>query len=213
MIILFAGEKGGTGKSTMAVIQAAHRACTGRDVLLVDADHQQSTRQWAEVRMQEKVVPPISCIALYGSTVAEQIRSLASKYDDIVVDARGADGPELRSAMLAADMIVTPGRPSQFDIFTLATMDRLVADARGFNPTLQARILVNMASTHAQSSEADEMREACGDLRNYQVLETTVKERKAYRLCARDGLGCHEFVRPDEKAVFEMDMLAREIWR
>ena len=213
MIVLFGGEKGGTGKSTMAVIQSAWRAGHGRDVLLIDADSQRSAQKWNAIRVQDKVEPAITCIALYGNTLADQVRSMTGKFDDIVIDTRGADAPELRSAMLVADLVVTPGRPSQFDLFTLATMDRMVRDAKGFNEKLQARILVNLASTHSQSSEAYEMREACADLENYGLLETTVKDRKAYRLCARDGRACHEFGRPDEKAVLEMNQLGKEIWQ
>ena len=38
MIILIGGEKGGTGKTTIATNLAALRAMAGRDVLLVDTD-------------------------------------------------------------------------------------------------------------------------------------------------------------------------------
>ena len=46
MIILFGGEKGGTGKTTLAVNLAAMRARAGYDVLLVDADRQESAAAW-----------------------------------------------------------------------------------------------------------------------------------------------------------------------
>lgn len=213
MIIVFGGEKGGTGKSTMAVIQAAWRAGQGREVLLVDADTQRSAQKWAAIRVQDKVQPAITCISLYGDTLADQVRSMASKYQDVVIDTRGADAPELRSAMLVADLLVTPGRPSQFDLFTMSAMDRLVHAAKGFNPRLRARVLVNLAATYSWSTEADEMREFCSDLTNYELLETTVKDRKAYRNCVKDGLACHELTKPDEKAVAEMDALGWEIWK
>jgi chromosome partitioning protein len=213
MILVFGGEKGGTGKSTMAVIQAAWRAAQGRDVLLVDADTQRSATKWAAIRVEEKVQPALTCIALYGETLADQVRQMAGKFQDIVIDTRGADAPELRSAMLVADLLITPGRPSQFDLFTMSTMDRLVHAARGFNPHLQARVLVNLAATHSWSTEAAEMREFCAELQNYGLLETTVKDRKAYRNCVKDGRACHELAKPDEKAVAEMEFLGMEIWK
>lgn len=213
MIIVFGGEKGGTGKSTMAVIQSAWRAGQGREVLLVDADTQRSAQKWAAIRMQDKVSPAITCVSLYGDTLADQVRAMAGKYQDVVIDTRGADAPELRSAMLVADVLVTPGRPSQFDLFTMAAMDRLVHAAKGFNPRLQAKILVNLAPTHSWSTEADEMREFCEELTQYTLLETNVRDRKAYRNCVKDGMACHELTKPDEKAVNEMDRLGWEIWR
>jgi chromosome partitioning protein len=213
MIIVFGGEKGGTGKSTMAVNQAAWRAGQGREVLLVDADNQRSAQKWAAIRVQDKVQPAIACISLYGETLAEQIRGMMPKYQDIVIDTRGADSDELRAAMLVAHLLITPGKPSQFDLFTMATMDRLVKLAKPFNPQLHARILVNMASTQSWSTEADEMRESCEELQNYKLLNTMVKDRKAYRNCAKDGMGCYELARKDEKAIAEMDSLGWEIWK
>ena len=55
MIVLVGGEKGGVGKTTLAVNLAAMRARAGHDVLLVDADKQASANLWASIRDQEKV--------------------------------------------------------------------------------------------------------------------------------------------------------------
>lgn len=212
MIVLLGGEKGGTGKTTIALNMAVMRALQGRDVLLIDADKQGSAQQWAATRAQERFTPHITCVAIYGKTLTEQVRSLMTKYQDIVIDAGGADSLELRAAMLVADAIVTPAKPSQFDVFTLSKMDRLVGEARAFNSTLRAGILTNAAPTNAMSTDAKEMAEFVDDLPNYHLLKTVVKERKAYRLCARDGMAAAEYLKPDEKAAFEMQQLAKEVW-
>lgn len=212
MIILFGGEKGGTGKTTIAVQMAVNRAMQGREVLLVDADKQESAQQWAAIRTEEKLEPKIACFAMYGKTLSEQIRGLAGKYDDIVIDTRGADAAELRAGMLVADVLITPSQPSQFDIFTLSKMDRLVADARAFNDKLRATILVNLAPTNPQTTDEAEMREYLADLPNYRLLETTVKSRKIYRTCASDGMAVLEYAKPDVKAVEEMRKLTAEVW-
>jgi Mrp family chromosome partitioning ATPase len=47
MIVAILGEKGGTGKTTLAVNLAGLRATEGRDVLLLDADRQGSASYWA----------------------------------------------------------------------------------------------------------------------------------------------------------------------
>ena len=212
MIILFGGEKGGTGKTTIAVQMAVNRALQGRDVLLVDADKQASAQQWAATRSEDSHDPRISCVAIYGRTLTAEIQALAGKYDDIVIDTRGADAMELRAGMLVADVLVTPSQPSQFDIFTLSKMDRLVEDARGFNDKLRAVILVNMAPTNPNMTDESEMREYLADLPNYRLLATTVKSRKIYRTCARDGMAVLEYDRPDPKAAEEMRQLTAEVW-
>ncbi len=50
MVILIGGEKGGTGKTTIATNLAALRALAGHDVLLVDTDSQGSASYWASSR-------------------------------------------------------------------------------------------------------------------------------------------------------------------
>jgi chromosome partitioning protein len=213
MIILFGGEKGGSGKSTLAVSFAAMRAGEGRDVLLIDADKQQSATKWNAIREGEGITPMITCVSLFGDTLASQVRAMAPKYDDIVIDTRGSDAAELRSAMLVAHTIVTPAQTSQFDLFTFGTMDRLVEQARGFNPDLRALAVVNRAPTNANSSDVADMREALASLQQYTLLGVVISERKAFRLTARDGMAVTEFPKVDPKAVSEIRALAAEVWQ
>jgi chromosome partitioning protein len=213
MIVLFGGEKGGSGKSTLAVSFAAMRAGEGRDVLLIDADKQQSATKWNAIREGEGITPMITCVSLFGDTLASQVRAMAPKYDDIVIDTRGSDAAELRSAMLVAHTIVTPAQTSQFDLFTFGTMDRLVEQARGFNPDLRALAVVNRAPTNANSSDVADMREALASLQQYTLLGVVISERKAFRLTARDGMAVTEFPKVDPKAVSEIRALAAEVWQ
>lgn len=213
MIVLFGGEKGGSGKSTLAVSFAAMRAAEGRDVLLVDADKQQSASKWNAIREGEGITPMITCVSLFGDSLASQVRAMTPKYDDIVIDTRGSDAPELRSAMLVAHTIVTPAQTSQFDLFTFGTMDRLVEQARGFNPELRALAVINRAPTNANSTDVDDMREALQSLQQYRLLQSVISERKAFRLTARDGMSVTEFQKPDPKAVSEIRALADEVWQ
>lgn len=213
MIILFGGEKGGSGKSTLAVSFAAMRAGEGRDVLLIDADKQQSATKWNAIREGEGIAPMITCVSLFGDTLASQVRAMTPKYDDIVIDTRGSDAAELRSAMLVANTIVTPAQTSQFDLFTFGTMDRLVEQARGFNPDLRALAVINRAPTNANSSDVADMREALASLQQYTLLGVVISERKAFKLTARDGMAVTEFPRVDPKAVSEIRALAAEVWQ
>lgn len=212
-ILLFGGEKGGSGKTTLAVSFAAMRAGEGRDVLLIDADKQASASKWNAIREGEGIQPLLTCVSVYGDTLASQVRAMAPKYDDIVIDTRGSDAPELRSAMLVANTIVTPAQTSQFDLFTFGTMDRLVEQARGFNPDLRALAVINRAPTNARSSDVADMREALSSLAHYKLLEAFVSDRKAFRLTARDGMAVTEYPQPDAKAVAELTALAGEVWQ
>jgi chromosome partitioning protein len=51
MIVLIGGEKGGTGKTTLAIHLAAQLTASGRDALLVDTDKQGSASSWCASRV------------------------------------------------------------------------------------------------------------------------------------------------------------------
>ncbi|RZI59726.1 MAG: chromosome partitioning protein, partial [Pseudomonas sp.] len=147
MIILVGGEKGGSGKTTIATNLAAMLAEKGRDVLLVDTDTQGSASFWAAARTDHPDVPRVTTMQKHGRTVAKEVQQLAPKFQDIVIDSGGRDSAELRSAMLAADIILVPSRPSMYDIHSLALMNSLVDQSRQYNPDLKAVVLVNGAPT------------------------------------------------------------------
>ena len=114
MIVLVGGEKGGVGKTTLAVNLAAMRARAQHDVLLVDADKQASANLWANIRDQEKVDPPVRCVQKRVKGLAADVRDLATRYEDIVIDAGGQDSVELRAAMTIAALAIFPIQPCIF---------------------------------------------------------------------------------------------------
>ncbi|MBK8536321.1 MAG: AAA family ATPase [Candidatus Competibacteraceae bacterium] len=91
-IILIGGEKGGTGKTTLAVNLAALRALQGRDVLLIDTDIQASASYWAQTRDEAGIQPRVACIQKFGKGLQTEVRDLAKRYQDIVIDAGAGFG-------------------------------------------------------------------------------------------------------------------------
>lgn len=213
MIVLFGAEKGGVGKTTAAVQMARERAAAGRDVLLIECDKQLSAAKWAKTRNDEKVRPSVPCVSLFGDDVAEQVRGLAGRYEDIVIDTPGHDSVEMRSAMMVADKLITPIRTSQFDIDTLMTMNKLVRDVRAsLNPAIKAYILINGASTNVRSKREQGVREMLEQLANYNgVLDSRLCHRQAFELVAEQGRAVTEFS-GDRKAADEICALATEVW-
>ena len=69
-------------------------------------------------------------------------RILATRYQDIIIDAGGRDSVELRAAMVVAHKAFVPIQASQFDIWTLGRMNDLVVTAQGFNPDLRAWVVI-----------------------------------------------------------------------
>jgi chromosome partitioning protein len=136
MILAIAGEKGGTGKTTIAIHMAYMRAVSGRNVLLVDTDPQGTATMFVALRNSEGRLPAIPCtqrIAPRAAPEATTLRAicgdilgLANKYDDIIVDAGGHCGAELKAALCAADRLLVPVKASQLDLWTLQRMNDLL---------------------------------------------------------------------------------------
>jgi chromosome partitioning protein len=213
MVILIGGEKGGTGKTTLATNLAAMRALAGRDVLLMDTDSQGSANYWAQSRDEAGVTPRVACLQKFGKGLPVEVRDLAGRYQDIVIDAGGRDSVELRSAMVVAERLFIPIQPSQFDIWTLNAMDGLVGTAKGFNPELSAAVIISRASTNPAVHESEEAAGIMADFANLGFLAVTVRDRIAYRKAAKDGLAVAELKPKDAKAAEEMEQLYLEVFR
>ncbi len=212
-IVLFGGEKGGTGKTTLATNMAAMLALQGKDVLLMDTDRQGTASFWATVREDTEIEPRVACVQKFGKGLASQVRDLAGRYDEIVIDAGGRDSMELRYALGISDRAYIPVQPFQFDIWTIRQMDDLVEMAQGLNEELQAFIVLNRVSTNPAVREDQETRDFFKEekFQHLILLNSILRDRIALRKSARDGLSVLEW-KQDKKAVEEMNQLFKEVY-
>lgn len=213
MIVLIGGEKGGTGKTTLAVNLAAVRARRDRDVLLVDTDKQSSASDWAAIREEDTDCTRIPSVQVFGKQVTAQLGDLEERYDDLIVDAGGRDSVELRAAMVVADRLFVPLQASQFDVWTLERMNELVEQARALNPRdLQAHVIINRASPHPQVREDEEAVDLLQDFEHLAYGDVVIHDRIAFRRSISKGLSVEEVRSPDAKAVAEIGELHNAIF-
>ncbi len=123
--IIFANEKGGTGKSTTAVHTAIALAASGHRVAALDLDARQRTmaryleNRVATMRRLDKELPQARFEVLddhTGEGLDAAIARLSKDADVIVVDTPGRDDPVSRAAILRADTLVTPMNDSFVDL-------------------------------------------------------------------------------------------------
>ncbi len=120
MIIVVGGIKGGSGKTTVATNVAVIRASEGADVLLVDADDQETASDFTILRNEQMAEGAgFTSIKLTGAAVRTETLRLKRKYDDIIIDVGGRDTTSQRAALSVADLLLVPFIPRSFDVWTL----------------------------------------------------------------------------------------------
>lgn len=212
MILLIGGEKGGAGKTTISTNIASLRTSRQKETLLVDTDRQSTSSFWCSVREENGVSPRVSSVQKYEKSVRTEVKELSKKFQDIIIDAGGRDSPELRGSLLVCNKAIFPLRPSQFDLWTLGRLNVLVETAREINESLQAYVVVNMASPNPNVKEAEDMKELVKEFTQLDILKTIVYERIVYRRAALEGMGVVEYRPEDTKAVQEITSLYEEIY-
>jgi chromosome partitioning protein len=211
MILTVGNTKGGTGKTTLSLQLAITWARAGRDVLLVDGDAQGSAQKAVASRAESGRKPALACVQYAeGRLLREQVRLLAPRYADTVIDAGGHDSTTLRAALLLSDAVLIPFAPRTMDVWALEDMAKLVEEARAVRDGLRALAVLNIADPGASADNA-EAAAAVADRPQLTGLKASITRRKAFPNSAGFGLSVEEVVPRDPKACEELAALASEV--
>lgn len=207
MILAFAGQKGGAGKSTTAIAVACELVHRGRRVLLVDADPQATAVTWASIASEG---PKPTTIAMgVGLHREDQLPRIAAGFDDVVIDCPPKQGAIQRSALVACDVAVLPCGPSAADGWALASSVELVTETQSIRPNLQGVVLVTRKQQSTTLGRtARRAFEECG----LPVLDVELGARVAYVEALAAGLGVTTYA-PKSAAALEVRRLVTELQR
>ena len=130
--IVFANEKGGTGKSTTAVHVAIALAYQGAKVATIDLDPRQRTlhrylENRAETERRRQIALPGARFAVFTGETVEELEALSAEMaegaDFLLFDTPGRDDPLARHAATSADTLVTPLNDSFVDFDLIGQVD------------------------------------------------------------------------------------------
>lgn len=211
MILTVGNTKGGVGKTTLALNIAIARALAGREVWFIDGDRQGTGQIALTIRAENGVSPFIAC-AQYadGATLRQQVKQLANKFDDVIIDVGGRDSTALRAALSLTDALIIPFAPRSLDVWALSDISNLINESREIRDEFPAYAVLNNADS--VGSDNAEAIEAIADYPQFKYLDSPIKRRKSIATSAGRGLSVLEFTPRDVKACEEVQNLVNIIF-
>jgi chromosome partitioning protein len=140
MIISVQNQKGGVGKTTLAIHISHGLVLKGSKVLLLDADPQGSARDWGAARDGS---PPFVILGLDRPTIHRDLPAIAQDYDHVVIDGPPRVSELARSAIGAADLVIVPVQPSPYDVWAAQEIISIIKEATVFKEKLKSVFAIN----------------------------------------------------------------------
>ena len=203
-IVTIAQQKGGAGKTTLAIHLALTWAASGQRVAIIDIDPQASLSTWFRLRHQRLGTggTPIEVAAVSGWRVPSEVERQARAQDIVLIDSPPHAETEARIAVRAGKLVLVPVQPSPMDFWaTKPTLDLARSEK---TPAL---LVLNRVPPRAKLT--GKVLEAFNAL-DVALAETQIGNRVALAAAINEGRGILEY-QPSSTAAREIKALAAEV--
>ena len=197
-------QKGGCGKTTLAVHLAAFARLQGLHPAIVDLDPQASAYKWNSRRMENDATSPRLDAIQSSADKLTAMQQLAdeNRVDLLLLDTAPHANKAAALAAQCADAVLIPCRPATFDLDAmLSTWEIVKATGK------PAAIVLNAARRNKR--KVAEAREALASI-GATVLQTVMHDWVALEDALTDGRAVHEY-EPTGKAAEELALLYRDV--
>lgn len=199
-VITIAQQKGGSGKTTLAVNLAVEFLKRGQRVAILDTDPQGSLGRWFLARRDGAGVEGMEFSTASAWGVSYECEKLRKTNDIVIVDTPPKVDADLRPALREADLVLIPVASSHVDLWAVdGVLDLIAREGRA--------ALVVLNRWKAGTRLADEVAQAAGD--KAKVAVARLGNRVVYAETLGIGLGAAEAARGPARA--EVAALADEV--
>jgi chromosome partitioning protein len=208
-IITCLNQKGGSGKTTVAMNLGATIGARGFKTLVIDGDNQGTATTWYasvpdDVRFPATVIDLSKAGARIGKAMQDHVDSAA--YDVILIDTPGSlTDPVPLAALIRSDLALVPVLPSAHDLWATGQLQHLLAQAEGARPELITMLVVNRLERTTVNAAAVESLVGTGVF----VAATKLTSRVAYQTASAAGSAI--IFGKDKTAIAECESLADEV--
>ena len=193
--IAIVSQKGGSGKTTLALHLAVASAAAGRNTAVIDLDPQASAANWADRRSAELPV----VLSAHASRLPHEIRRVRETGGEMLYldTAPHSDSAALEAAT-AADLVLIPCRPAILDL-------EAITNTLAFLRTTGKPAAVVLNSVAPAGQDAAQAEEALA-ARQVRTCPVRLGRRIAFARALINGQTAQEFA-PDGKAAREIELV------
>lgn len=194
--VAIVSQKGGSGKTTMALHLASCAAYGKKQSIVIDTDPQATAAAWGDWRgdfLPEIITSPP---ARLGMTIRKAERAGT---EFVVIDTPPHADAAMREAIKVADLVLIPTRPRAFDLHALEAITDLLEMAK-----TPAYVVFN--AVPARASKLIKQANEAAKGYNLQVCPVTFGERADFHRSSAKGEVASE-IDPDGKAAGEVSAL------
>lgn len=177
-VVVFANPKGGSGKTTSAMILASELSCQNIDVAIIDADPLKWITDWASIK-------PLSKITVYSDVnegnIVELIDECSQKHEIVIVDNEGVASQLGAYAIGMADLVILPLQGSSMDARGGSKITSIIrSQERVLRRPVHSRVLLTRTSAAVASRSLRNVQEQLAQA-NIKTFTRSIVERAAYR--------------------------------
>lgn len=209
-VITVFNQKGGCGKTTIAMSLAGSFGLRGYTTLVVDMDPQGTASRWSSAAPEERPFPAsVMSLAPMEGKMHREVKNHIEKFDAIFIDCPPAmTSAAPTSAMLVSDLALIPVVPSPADIWAAESAKKLAEAAQANNEDLLARVVANMVQR--STSLAKELMELLDEDKEFPLMKSSLGSRAAFREAQILGSTVHQVPRA-VTAIAEVEAMADEV--